>query len=257
MSRPNPALTVAALALAVNGLAVSGLVLSGPAGAAARFAVTAPPLGAPGFGAGEVQYRIDLAYRSYHGDGTDLAGPSLAVQRRQALSDRFAWSVGGVADYRSGSAEVIGANDDVRLWQTTFHVIGEVQQRLAPNWRAILFAGPKLGVGGYTIEQQEPPAERRDADTQLSGYVLGAQAPFGLDTVRLTPFAAYEKLGARHRIDSSATGSYTANRTYEVVQYGAELGFPGTGLTLSAMVQRLTAGSVSERYVIYQAGYRF
>lgn len=244
--------------LAVPALAVAALLTAGPAAAAdGRFAATPPLLGATSYRANTVQYQADLAYRTYRSGATDLAGPSASLQRRQAFSDRFAFTLGGTAGYLSGSDRIISADDDLSVWQALFQVTGELQHYFTPRWNTILFAGPQFGAGGYEVEQQGPPGERLDADTQLYGYILGVQSTLRTESLRFTPFVSYEETDARHEMDSSQSGSRTEDYRYKVFQYGLRTSLTGTGLTLGITFQQRTVDSQRSSYAIYNLGYRF
>jgi hypothetical protein len=239
-------------------VAAFALLATGTAGAAGgQFSIAPPPLGHPTFEEGEVQYRLGLGYKAYRDGETDMAGPSVSLQRRQALSDRFAFNLGGVADYVSGTDYIVSEDDDISLWQTMFHLTGEYQMRFTPKWNAILFGGPKLGYGGYEVEQKEAPQERIDASNEILGYVVGLQTSMRLGSLRITPFGSYEELDATHESDSSETGRSTTDYTYEVTQYGLDVLFVGSGLTLSAILQDLSVGPVEENYTVYQVSYQF
>jgi len=239
-------------------LALSGLLAAGPATAYdARFTVSPPPVGGTGFRDGDVQYRFRLAYRGYRSGDTRLSGPLLSLHRRQALSDRLAVSVGGTADHLTGTDIILGDKDDVARWQIDLHLIGELQQRLTQHWGIILFLGPKLGVGGYQVDQQEAPGEHLDASTQRSGYVVGAQSPLHLGSLRLTPFATFEELDAHHEVDSSLSGTSSADYTYEVLQYGLEGSLAGSSVTMGATFREVKIGQRKERYILYELGYGF
>lgn len=238
--------------------AALALLATGTASAAGgQFSIAPPPLGHPAFEKGQVQYRLGLGYKAYRDSGTDMAGPSVSLQRRQALSDRFAFNLGGVADYVSGTDYIVSEDDDISLWQTMFHLTGEYQMRFTPKWNAILFAGPKIGYGGYEVEEKAPGNERIDATNEILGYVVGLQSSVKLSAIRITPFVSYEELDATHETDSSVTGTSSTDYTYEVTQYGFDVLFRGTGLTLSAIFQDLSVGPVEENYTVYQVGYQF
>lgn len=243
---------------AVPPLVVAALLAPGPAIAAdGRFTAPPPPLGYVGYTAGTLQYQLDVAYRSYRSGTTDLAGPSVSLQRRQAFSDRFAFSMSGTASYRAGSDRILGRNDDLRLWQTTIAITGELQHHLTPEWNAILFAGPRFGVGGYDVDPQGPSGERLDAATQLAGYLLGLQSTIRIAGLHLTPFGIYEENDLRHEVDPSKGGSRTADYRFRVVQYGIRASLVGSGLTLGATLQERSVDSSRSRYTIYNLGYRF
>jgi len=244
--------------LVVAALAVTAFLTATTAAATdGRFVATPPLLGDTSYRASTVRYQADLAYRSYRSGTTDIAGPSVSLQRRQAFSDRFAFTLGGTAGYLSGSDRIIDSDDELSVWQAIFQGTGELQHYFTPRWNAIFFAGPQFGIGGYEVEQEEPPHERLDADTQLFGYVFGIQSTLRTGSLNITPFVAYEETEARHEMDSSVSGRSTEDYQFDVLQYGVRAELVGSGLVLGATIQRRSVGSQRSRYTIYNLGYRF
>ena len=236
-------------------LTAVGLLTTGTAAASGgQFSIAPPPLGYPTFQEGDVQYRLGVGYKGYSDGQTDMAGPSISLQRRQALSDRFAFNLGGAADYVSGTDFIVSEDNDITLWQTMFHLTGEYQMRFTPKWNAILFAGPKLGYGAYEVEA---PDQRIDATNEIFGYVAGLQSSVRVSGLRITPFVSYEELDATHESESSSEGRSTTDYTYKVTQYGFDVLFVNSGLTLSAILQDLSVGPVEQNYAIYEVGYQF
>jgi len=224
-----------------------------------QFTIAPPPLGHPVYEKGQVQYRAGATVRHYGSEGTDLTGSTLGLSRRQTLSDRFAFNVGGQADYLSGTEYVVSPDNDLHLWRVMLHVTGEYQQRFTPGWNAILFAGPEAGYGEYEVTYRpflSPGKERINGKETLSGYIVGLQTSVKAGTLRITPFLSYEGLGSHATEDRTAGNSRTTDRAIAITQYGAEVLFRG-GLTLGITFQHWSSGGDEERYRLYQVGYQF
>ncbi|KPV41201.1 hypothetical protein AN478_04745 [Thiohalorhabdus denitrificans] len=243
-------------------LLLLGLLLPGSAAAlGSRFIISTPPLDPPVAPTGEARYRVSGGLQQYSSSDADLTGLTLGVARRQALEDPFAFTLGGQFDYVSGTARIQTADDDLTLWRTTLYAIGEYRHRFTPVLGAVLFAGPKVGYGEYEMDYRPVatlPEEHVDGREETYGYLVGVRAPVkaGGD-LRLTPFLSYEALDARARERRTAGGNPTLDRTYEITQYGVELRFVSTGLTLGAIVQHWTDGTADTTYTLYQVGYQF
>ncbi|MFA9460000.1 hypothetical protein [Thiohalorhabdus methylotrophus] len=232
---------------------LAGLAASGPAlSYGTQFILAPPPLGHPVYRDGQVQYRVSGGLRGYSSEETDLTGATLSLSRRQALSDRLAFNLGGQADYLSGTDRIFSDDNDLTVWQTMLHLTGEVQHRFAPGWNAIFFAGPKGGYGEYRVEY----GERLEGRETLYGYVVGVQSSVRVDSLRVTPFLSYEALESRRNEDFSTGTSRAIDRTHRITQYGLEVLFR-SGLTLGVTRQHWSSGSEEARYTFYQAGYQF
>jgi hypothetical protein len=196
-----------------------------------------------------------------------MSGPHFMYQQRRAYSDRWALNAGLFADHVSGTDQIMDdpaqpdTDDDITLWQTFVHATAEYQFRFTERWNAIVFAGPRLGYGEYAVDYTDETtgaAEELDAANRIAGGVAGVQTSLPVSGLRLTPFLSYEELEAEHEsTDSTTPGTETSRHTYQVTSYGADLLFPRSGITLSALIQDLEVGPVTDSYELFLVSFQF